>query len=326
MESFDTVLQRYRYEINNRMSSLLKKREPISMYEAGRYVLDAGGKRIRPLLTLLSCESVGGRWKDALSAAVAVEILHNFTLVHDDIMDAADSRRGRATVHKKWNDHVAILVGDALIAVAYHSLLETQSTRKEEIIRLFTDGLLEVCEGQTYDMEFEQTDNVTVEDYLLMIQKKTGALLNMSAAIGGVIGGANQKQLTILREFGTFLGLAFQIHDDLLDVQADEEKLGKPMYNDIKTGKRTYLLLYANEHAPEPRKPVLQRVLNRAIRSRKEIDEVLDLYEETKTIEASHGAIADFTLQAEKCLGALPSTPGREYLKAFAKMLLSRDY
>lgn len=326
MSGFEQTIELYRSEINKQMSQLLTAREPVSMYDAGRYVLDAGGKRVRPLLTLLACETVGGTWKDALPAALAVEILHNFTLVHDDIMDASESRRGRETVHKKWNDNIAILVGDALVAVAYHSLLGSKSDRLVEITHLFTDGLLEVCEGQTYDMEFEQRDDVTVDNYLLMIEKKTGALLKMSAAIGGVIGNATDEQLHILREFGTFLGLAFQIQDDLLDIKADASKLGKPMHNDIKTGKRTYLLLYAHEHAAESRKAVLQQVLERTVCDSQNIEAVLGVYSETKAVEAAQNAVAHYTTKAEECLRRLPVNPGRESLLSFAKMLLGRDY
>ncbi len=326
MKTFDHAIERYRSEINNRISSILTKREPVSMYEAGRYVLDAGGKRIRPLLTLFSCDAVGGKWRNALPAALAIEILHNFTLVHDDIMDASDSRRGRATVHKKWNENIAILVGDALIAVAYHSLLESTSGRLEEITSLFTDGLLEVCEGQTLDMEFEQMYDVKVDHYLNMIEKKTGALLRIAAAIGGVIGNANAKQLKALHEFGTFLGLAFQIQDDLLDVTAELIKLGKPVHNDIKTGKRTFLLLYANEQASKSQKLILQHVFNRTAGSTREINAVLDVYTQTKAPDAARDAVAHYTSMAEKCLDRLPKTEGRDNLRSFANMLLGRDY
>jgi geranylgeranyl pyrophosphate synthase len=326
MNTFEKTSERYRREINRRISSVLTKREPVSMYEAGKYVLDGGGKRVRPLLTLFSCDAVGGKWKDAVPAALAVEILHNFTLVHDDIMDMSDSRRGRATVHKKWNDNIAILVGDALVAVAYHSLLKSKCGRLGEIVHFFTDGLLEVCEGQTLDMEFEQMDNVTVDSYLRMIEKKTGALLKIAAAIGGAIGNADTNQLRVLKEFGSFLGLAFQIQDDALDVTADEIKLGKPMYNDIKTGKRTYLLLYANEHAKKTQKGILQKVFNRAVREREDIQAVLDVYANTKATDAAQKAVAHYTFKAEKCLNKLPKTPGRDNLQSFANMLLSRDY
>ena len=326
MNTFDKILERYRREINRHISSALTKREPVSMYEAGKYVLDGGGKRIRPLLTLFSCDAVGGGWKDAVPAALAVEILHNFTLVHDDIMDMSDSRRGRATVHKKWNDNIAILVGDALVAVAYHSLLESKSGRLQEITSFFTDGLLEVCEGQTLDMEFEYMDDVTVDRYLQMIEKKTGALLKIAAAIGGVIGNADKKQLRVLKEFGSFLGLAFQIQDDILDVVADETKLGKPMHNDIKTGKRTYLLLYANEHAKKRKKAALKKVFNRTVRDTEDIQAVLDVYAQTNATEAAQKAVAHYTFKAEKCLQKLPKTPGRDNLISFAKMLLSREY
>ena len=325
-EKFEKIVKEYRSEINKQLSGLLTKREPVSMYDAGRYVLDAGGKRVRPLLSLFACEAVGGTWKNALPAALAVEILHNFTLVHDDIMDASDSRRGRTTVHKKWNDNVAILVGDALVAVAYHALLESKIKRQAEITKLFTDGLLEVCEGQMFDMEFEQNNSVTVDKYLLMIEKKTGALLKMSAAIGGVIGNADTGQLEALRQFGTFLGLAFQIQDDLLDIQADTAKIGKPMYNDIKTGKRTYLLLYANEHVQHNQKSILKKVLDRSVKSNKEIDKVLEVYDKTKAAEAARGAVEHYTIEAEKCLTHLTGDGRSENLRFFARMLLGRDY
>ncbi len=326
MKIFEQTVEEYRAEINRRLSGLLTKQQPESMYDAGRYVLEAGGKRVRPLLTLFACEAVGGNREDALPAALAVEILHNFTLVHDDIMDASDSRRGRATVHKKWNDNVAILVGDALVAVAYHALLESKNNRQEEITRLFTDGLLEVCEGQTFDMEFEQNDDVTVDKYLLMIEKKTGALLKMSAAIGGVIGNADDAQLEALRQFGTYLGLAFQIQDDLLDVEADAAKIGKPMHNDIKTGKRTYLLLYAYEQAKENQKDVLKKVFDRSVRSKKDIKKVLQVYESTKAAEAARDAVAHYTAKAEECLAKLTELDGGQNLQFFARMLLGRDY
>jgi len=327
MESFDQAIERYRAEINKQLTGLITKREPVSMYDAGRYVLDAGGKRIRPLLTILSCEAVGGKWKDALPAALAVEILHNFTLVHDDIMDASDSRRGRVTVHKKWNENVAILVGDALVAIAYHSLLETKCDRQSEITTLFTDGLLEVCEGQTLDMEFEHNQNVTVDNYLCMIEKKTGALLKMSAAVGGVIGNADAEQLEGLRQFGGYLGLAFQIQDDLLDIEANTVKLGKPMHNDIKTGKRTYLLLYAKEQAEKKHISILQKVFNRSINNEKDIKKVLEIYSITKAAEAARKAVHHYTHKAEECLNRIPDSGNqRENLQLFARMLLGRDY
>jgi geranylgeranyl diphosphate synthase, type II len=323
---FEKTMRRYRTEVDARLGKLLTKQKPASMYDACRYVLHARGKRVRPLLTIFSCESVGGTWRRALPAALAVEILHNFTLVHDDIMDASDSRRGRTTVHKKWDNNVAILVGDALVAVAYHSLIETKSDRIAEISKLFTDGLLDVCEGQTYDMEFERNDDVTVDDYLLMIEKKTGALLKMSVAIGGVVGNATGGQLHALKRIGTYLGLAFQINDDLLDIRADKEKLGKPMYNDIKAGKRTFLLLYAHERATGPQQSVLDKVMRREAIAECDIEEVVRLYHEIGAVDAAQHAIARYTSEANRTLNRLPDTPGRERLRYYSQLLLSRDY
>lgn len=326
MKNFSTIVQRYRAEINSRLSSLLTKEKPVSMYEAGRYVLEAEGKRVRPLLTLFSCEAVGGRWKRALPAALAVEILHNFTLVHDDIMDASDSRRGRVTVHKQWNSNVAILVGDALIAIAYNSLLKTNSDRLAEITKLFTDGLLEVCEGQTFDMEFENDNDVTVEDYLLMIEKKTSALLKMSTAIGGVIGNATKSHLTALKHFGTHIGLAFQIRDDLLDVCADVAKVGKPMYNDIKAGKRTFLLLYAHARASAEDRRTLRSVFERNVEDSHKVQKIIEIYTQTGAVRAAEEAVSRYTVRAEEYLDRLPHTAGRERLRYFARTLVGRDY
>jgi geranylgeranyl diphosphate synthase, type II len=326
MKNFNKLVQRYRAEIDLRLAAILTKQKPVSMYDAGRYVLNAGGKRVRPLITLFSCESVGGTWRRALPAALAVEILHNFTLVHDDIMDASDSRRGRTTVHKRWNENVAILVGDALIAVAYHSLLESKSPRHSDIATLFTDGLLEVCEGQTFDMEFEGRADVTVDDYLLMIEKKTGALLKMSAAVGGVIGNATKPQLRALEEFGRNIGLAFQIRDDLLDIQADAGKIGKPMYNDIRTGKRTFLLLYANDSATASQRRILHKVFKRTATGRGDIDRVVRTYRETGAAEAAERAAAGYTAGALKWLERLPHAGGRDRLARFAETLVGRDY
>jgi geranylgeranyl diphosphate synthase, type II len=326
MSDFSQRIKKYREAVDIGLLKLLTRYKPVTMYGAAKYVLAGGGKRVRPLLTLFSCESVAGKWQKALPAALAVETLHNFTLVHDDIMDSSDSRRGRPTVHKRWDSNIAILSGDALVAIAYKSLLRTKSDRMTEITALFTDGLLEVCEGQSYDMEFEGESDVTLEDYLLMIEKKTGALLAMSSAIGGVIGNASQKQLRALRQFGKNLGLAFQIQDDLLDVRADVEKIGKPMFNDIKKGKRTFLLLYAVRQAGSKDRRILNKVFDRKATDTHSIRQVERVYRETGTIEYTRAAVGRYTRQAEADLAILPDAPGRRRLMHFARMLIDRAY
>ena len=210
------------------------------------YVFANGGKRIRPVLLLLACKTVGGRVRDALPAAVAIELLHNFTLVHDDIMDKATSRRGRPTVHTKWDQSTAILVGDELMALAYRSLLQTKSARLHAIADTFTQAFVEVCEGQGLDKEFETQRRVSLPRYLTMIEQKTAKVISAAAEIGALVGRGTVRQVTALQRYGLHLGRAFQVQDDLLDVVADEAKFGKTVGRDIVSGKKTYLLIRAD--------------------------------------------------------------------------------
>jgi geranylgeranyl diphosphate synthase type II len=210
--------------------------------------MSAGGKRIRPVLAMICAGAVGGNPETALNAGIASEILHNFTLVHDDIMDESPMRRNRETIHKKWNEPIAILTGDLMVGYAFRLLpTKSESNYSDEIIRTFSDGLIEVCEGQAFDMQFNERKDVTIDEYLLMITKKTARLLETSAVIGGYCGNANQEQIIILRNYANAIGLAFQLQDDLLDLTAEEAELGKKIGQDIFEGKKTYMLLKALE-------------------------------------------------------------------------------
>ena len=215
MKNFSSQYQRYKEIVDRQLRSCVRKNEPLSLYQPVRYVLSGGGKRIRPLLVLLSCEAVGGSTQQAQHAAVAVEILHNFTLVHDDIMDNAPSRRGRATVHTKWDTNIAILVGDELVALVYRELLKTRSPYIARVADIFTERVVEVCEGQAYDKEFETRKHVSLDEYLLMIGKKTGKMVSVASEMGAVIGGGSPSEIRALKLYGTFIGRAFQIQDDL---------------------------------------------------------------------------------------------------------------
>lgn len=230
-DAFQTRMLNYRNFVNERLNQVVTKKTPVSFYEPVRYVLEAGGKRIRPILLLLSCKAVGGNQEDCLDAAVAVEILHNFTLVHDDIMDQDDLRRSRQTVHKKWDEATAILAGDGLVALAYHYLLKTKTDHIKEIAEIFTNGIIDLCEGQALDKEFERQVDIDLNQYLIMIEKKTVRLLMISSEIGSLIGGATAEERNILIEFSKHLGSAFQIQDDLLDI---EKTSGKTFGSDIK--------------------------------------------------------------------------------------------
>ncbi len=216
---------------------------PASLAEPIFYFLKMPGKKIRPLLVLSACEAVGGKPEDALPAAVAVELFHDFTLIHDDIMDQDELRRGLQTLHVKYGNPTAILVGDLLIGVAYKVLLRSPAAQLKPVLDIFTDTLVKVCEGQALDEEFEKRAEVRVEEYLDMIGKKTAWLIQTACALGAICGGGNPEQVQHLSRFGYAMGLAFQIQDDLLDFIADETMLGKKIGSDFRMDKKTYVLL-----------------------------------------------------------------------------------
>lgn len=240
-------------KLENRIIEVIPNRTPKSIYEPFRYVMAAEGKRIRPILTLLSAGACGGNVWDALDYAVAVEILHNFTLVHDDIMDKSEKRRGKPTVHIKWNEATAIICGDAMLGYAMKLLTSANGhSRYNEIMTVFNQGLIDVCDGQGFDMEFNTHQNVTTDLYYDMIAKKTSSLLQTSVLLGAHYAEADENEIKALNDFAYNLGLGFQIQDDLLDMVADENLLGKKVGLDIIEGKKTFLILYANQKATKP--------------------------------------------------------------------------
>jgi geranylgeranyl diphosphate synthase type II len=316
----------YKRLVDRSLSGFVREQVPRSLYEPLKYVLDGGGKRIRPVLLLLSCEAVGGNPTKALHAGAAIEILHNFTLVHDDIMDRASSRRGRQTVHTKWDTNVAILVGDGLLALAYRSLLKTSSPNIQEIARIFTEGVVEVCEGQSYDKEFETRSAVGVKDYLLMIDKKTAKMVAVAAEIGGLIGNGSRSSILALRKYGEYVGRAFQIQDDLLDIIGDEKELGKAVGGDLIEGKKTFLLLEALRAARGRDRKLLADVVRNKGGSRRLIPAYRRIYFETGAIDAARRRIKNDIDKAKKELHRLPASRAQAMLAWFADMLLNRTY
>src|ERR1035437_2276046 len=240
-------------EITQLISSELEKinwdKEPKGLYEPIGYVLSMGGKRIRPALTLLACNLFSDNVQGAVSTALGLEIFHNFTLLHDDIMDRADVRRGQATVHKKWNDNTAILSGDVMQIAAYQFIAKTPADQLKKVLDLFSQTAEEICEGQQYDVDFEMRDSVSADEYLEMIRLKTAVLLGCALKTGAWIGGAGEEDAQNLYDFGIHIGLAFQLKDDLLDVYGDEATFGKKIGGDILCNKKTYLLIHALELA-----------------------------------------------------------------------------
>lgn len=244
--NFKDKYQELLVAIEKYMMEQVPDKEPQYLYEPFRYVISAGGKRIRPVLALISAGAAGADWVSALPVAAAIEILHNFTLVHDDIMDNSPFRRGRETVHKKWDSACAILTGDIMVAWAY-KLLPADHPRFREISDVFTKGFIDVNEGQGYDMLFNEKKDASYENYLMMISKKTAALLISPALMGAHIAEADNVILKALEKYAYNLGIAFQIQDDYLDMTADEAELGKKTGLDIVEGKKTCLILKAND-------------------------------------------------------------------------------
>tara|TARA_Y100000590_G_scaffold408254_1_gene499187 strand:+ start:2011 stop:2967 length:957 start_codon:yes stop_codon:yes gene_type:complete len=236
----------YRKEINFHLTKIYSK-GPVSLLEPVNYVLNGGGKRLRSLLTILTTEACGGVKEDVFSSALAVEVLHNFTLVHDDIMDQDSIRHGQDTVHEKWDDGVAILTGDAMLSLALK--LINQSPKSSKQIEIFIDGLLAVCEGQALDKEFETDRSINIEKYIKMIDLKTGYMIGLASHIGAIAVDSIDKDTSeSLRDYGRLIGRAFQIQDDYLEIFSDSKGMGKSLQSDILLGKKTFLMIKALQH------------------------------------------------------------------------------
>lgn len=242
-------LQKYFDTIESALADIEYAASPDGLYAPVRYELSLGGKRVRPLLTLLACEMFGGDCRSALHAAVGLEVFHNFTLLHDDVMDKADVRRGKPTVHKVWDENRAILSGDAMEIIAFRYIARTAAPHTGAVIDWFLKTALEICEGQQYDMEFETRDDVTEAEYIEMIRLKTAVLLGGALKIGAIIGGADSADADRIYRFGESLGLAFQLQDDWLDVYGDPARFGKKIGGDILNNKKTYMLINAQRRA-----------------------------------------------------------------------------
>lgn len=326
MTNFKERYDFYKNLIEDKLVSFTPKVAPIGIYEPMKYILDGGGKRIRPMLLIICCEAAGGKVEAALDAATAIEILHNFTLVHDDIMDNADTRRGKETIHKKWDSNTAILAGDGLLGYAFKSLLKTKSERIQEIANSFTEAIIEVCEGQSYDKEFELRKKVRIDEYVMMIDKKTSELLKCCAEIGALIGNASNEEIDALKYYALYTGLAFQIQDDLLDIVADEKEFGKKTGGDLYEGKKTYLLLKALESAVETEdKELLHYVIeNKGVKNAEEVMKVKAVYDKYGVIESAAKKVEEYTSMANEQLVYIKESDAKNMLKWFSDMLLKR--
>lgn len=299
--------------------------QPEELYQPIAYTLKLGGKRIRPVLTLMACNLFSSNIDDAIHPALAVEIFHNFTLLHDDIMDKASKRRNHPTVHHKWNENIAILSGDAMNIIAYQHLCRTHNKYIPELLDIFSKAAIEICEGQQLDMNFESRNNVSLSEYLEMIRLKTAVLLATSLKIGAICGSAQALEKQQLYDFGLNLGLAFQVQDDLLDAFGTEEEFGKNIGGDIVACKKTYLYLKAMEIASTEQKALLEQLYNnKSLENCDKIKEVLQLFSELNIKDIASATVGKYTETAMKALSAIRDEIPMQPLQELASQIMKR--
>ncbi|MFM2230519.1 MAG: hypothetical protein RL607_1777 [Bacteroidota bacterium] len=319
-------LPQYQSLIADYFETLTVVKEPKNLYEPIQYILALGGKRIRPVLTLMATEVFGADCKKALAAATAVEVFHNFSLVHDDIMDDAPLRRGNETVHEKWNINTGILSGDAMLILAYQHFEEYEPEVFRDLAKLFSKTAIEVCEGQQYDVDFETRDDVSLEEYLKMIEYKTAVLVGAALKMGAIVAKTSEENGNLIYDFGRNLGIAFQLQDDYLDAFGDPEVFGKQVGGDIIENKKTFLYLKALEFASDAvREQLLQLYSIQPTDPTDKIESIKSLFESTGAVAATRDAIESYTAKAFQCLDQLQiSAEAKSMLHAFGLQLMGR--
>lgn len=326
-ESYTELLDNFNHEaknIDNKLRKILVASKPKSLYEPCRYVLKSGGKHLRGYLVLLSAKAIGGDYSYAYNAALSVEILHSFTLVHDDIMDNADLRRGKPSLHKKYGVNTAILAGDNLLAIAFKTLIKDCKQNACCIINTFNQSVIDVCEGQSLDTEFELRRDVIIPEYLNMIKMKTGALTKMCCSLGGLLANGNPAQINALEKYGENLGLAFQLKDDLLDIVGDTKEFGKQVGGDLLEGKKTFLLLKAIELANQKDKKELRKVIDNSGIKKSEIMKYKNIYEKYDIFNITSKEADKYTKKAIRSLTVLPESKEKDKLIWLANILSER--
>jgi len=301
-------------------------KEPEQLYEPMQYILGLGGKRLRPVLTLMTTEALGGKSQEALPAALAFELFHNFSLIHDDIMDAAPLRRGQIAVHEKWDVNTGILSGDAMLIRSYQLFEHYEPILFKELVRLFSTTALEVCEGQQYDVDFENREKVNLAQYLFMIRCKTAVLLATCVKAGAMIAGASSSKQQAASQFGLNLGMAFQLQDDYLDVFGDPKAFGKQPGGDIVTNKKTYLYLKALQLSGQQERKELQHLFSiRPKDPKSKIQTVTEIYLKSGAGEATTNEIAHYTEKAMLQLEKLSLVKETEVLfRSFGEQMKGR--
>lgn len=315
-------------KVNEFLDQLPYDRRPASLYEPIKYVLSIGGKRIRPVLMLLAYNLYKDDPESILMPACALETYHNYTLLHDDLMDNAELRRGHATVHKKWNANTAILSGDSMLVMAYQRMAECREDKLKEVIDLFTETALEIGEGQQYDMDFEHRNDVREEEYIEMIRLKTSVLLACAVKIGAILGDASAEDADNLYKFGEQIGLAFQLQDDYLDVYGDTKVFGKAIGGDIVSNKKTYMLINAfNRADARQRNELLHWLSQEHFDADEKIAAVTRLYNEIGIDRLAQEKIAFYFEESKKYIDAVQVPEARKAeLKAYVQKMVHREY
>ncbi len=315
-------------EIEQEIKAFNFPQKPRELYEPIEYSMSLGGKRLRPIMCLAACSLFTDDYKQAMSAALAIEMFHNFTLLHDDVMDNADLRRNQPTVKAKYGQNVAILSGDEMLIEAYKLLAQTDSPMFSLIMSTFSETATQVCEGQQYDMDFEKRNDVTLDEYLEMIRLKTAVLLAGATKIGALIGGGSNKEVQALYDFSIGIGLAFQLQDDLLDTFGDEKTFGKEIGGDIMENKKTYLLISALQNADNEQRGELNKWISKdrdmVVRDEK-VSAVRALYEITGARKATEAKMEELHANAMSILREMDiSAQGKRFFADFADALLKR--
>ena len=323
MLTFNEYLER----VNNAIKAIHYPQQPSHLYEPITYTMDLGGKRLRPVLVLMACDAVGGDINRAIKPAIGLEMFHNFTLLHDDVMDKADIRRGKPTVHVKWDDNTAILSGDAMLTMATQLIAQSPADVMPQVMDLYNRTAMEIYEGQQYDVDFETRTDVTVDEYIEMIRLKTSVLLGCACKMGALIGGADEATARLFYKVGENLGLAFQLQDDMLDVWGDEATFGKAIGGDIMNNKKTFLLINAMQRATGDHKVELSLWLNTPNASRSvKVPAVTAIYDPLNLRSLSLDAINRYNNEALEALGKIDiSAEARTEFCNFITRLVKRD-
>jgi len=309
--------------ISDELGRIEYPKNPSLLYEPIDYILGLGGKRMRPILVLMAHQLFDKNIKKAISPALAIEVFHNFTLLHDDIMDNAPLRRGQQTVHEKWNSNVAILSGDTMLVQAYQLMAEVDNTIVKQVLAVFSKAAIEVCEGQQWDMDFETQSDVSIPDYLKMIEYKTAVLLGAALQIGGITAGASKEEQNHLYAFGRDLGIAFQLKDDFLDAFGDAATFGKQVGGDIMANKKTYLYLKALALANGTQRQNLEQYFSTNDTSQLKVDAVKTIFSNLEIPELTTNLMREYHARAMENLAAIESE-NKEPLLAFSALLMDR--